>query len=188
VYAVIKSGGRQYKVEPGEVIEVNRLPVEVGQTIDLDHVLMIGGSENGTVVGQPTIPGARVLAHVSGNPRSRKIIVFKYKNKTRYRRFNTHRQDLTRLVIREIVSGGDAPVASAEAVVETSPEGTPEVNGQVAPDVTAEATPEVTAEVAPDVTAEATPEVTAEVTPDVTAESVPATSEESAAEEAVSGT
>ena len=168
MYAVIKSGGRQYKVEPGEVIEVNRLPVEVGQTIDLDHVLMIGGSENGTVVGQPTIPGAKVLAHVSGNPRSRKIIVFKYKNKTRYRRFNTHRQDLTRLVIKEIVSGGDALVASAETVVETSPESPPDVNGQATPDVNGEAMPDVNT--------------------DVNTESVPATSEESAAEEAVSGT
>ncbi len=104
MYAVIKSGGRQYKVEPGEVIEVNRLPVEVGQTIDLDHVLMIGGSENGTVVGQPTIPGARVLARVSGNPRSRKIIVFKYKNKKRYRRRTGHRQQYTSIAISDILA------------------------------------------------------------------------------------
>jgi large subunit ribosomal protein L21 len=114
VYAVIKTGGRQYKVSPGEVIEVNRLPVEEGQTIDLGNVLMVGGDEGGTVVGKPTIEGALVRAKVSGNFRSRKIIVFKYKNKTRYRRFNTHRQDLTRLVIKEIIPSA-APVETATA-------------------------------------------------------------------------
>jgi len=103
VYAVIVTGGRQYKVTHGEVIEVNRLPVEEGQTIDLGNVLLVGGAETGTLVGQPTVAGALVRAKVSGNFRSRKIIVFKYKNKTRYRRFNTHRQDLTRLVIKEII-------------------------------------------------------------------------------------
>jgi large subunit ribosomal protein L21 len=103
VYAVIATGGRQYKVTPGEVIEVNRLPVEEGQTIDLDSVLLIG-NEEGTLVGQPTVPGAVVRAKVSGNFRSRKQIVFKYKSKVRHRVYNTHRQDLTRLVIKEIVT------------------------------------------------------------------------------------
>ena len=108
VYAVIQSGGRQYKVTPGEVIEVNRLPGEVGQTIELGNVLMIGGEEGKSVVGQPTVAGAVVRARVAAHPRSRKIIVFKYKPKVRYRRMRTHRQDLTRLVIQEIVSGAEA--------------------------------------------------------------------------------
>jgi large subunit ribosomal protein L21 len=123
VYAVIETGGRQYKVIPGEVIEVNRLPVEEGQTIDLGNVLLVGGDEGGPLVGKPTVEGALVRAKVSGNFRSRKIIVFKYKNKTRYRRFNTHRQDLTRLVIKEIVSSATpvealASVAPVDAVTE----------------------------------------------------------------------
>jgi len=125
VYAVIESGGRQYKVVPGEVIEVNRLPVEAGQTIDLGNVLMIGGDTE-TLVGQPTVPGAMVRAKVSGNLRSRKIIVFKYKSKVRYRRFNTHRQDLTRLVIKEIVTGANGETVSAETtedIVEAAPVG-----------------------------------------------------------------
>jgi large subunit ribosomal protein L21 len=105
VYAVVVTGGRQYKVVPGEVIEVNRLPVEEGQTIDLDNVLLIGDDDNETLVGKPTVPGAVVRAKVSGNFRGRKLIVFKYKSKVRYRNFNTHRQDLTRLVIKEIVTG-----------------------------------------------------------------------------------
>lgn len=118
MYAVIETGGRQYKVAPGEVIEVNRLPVEVGQTIDLGNVLLIGGDENGTVVGQPTVANAAVRAKVAANFRSRKIIVFKYKNKVRYRRFNTHRQDLTRLVIKQIVPDTTAEVASMIAAIE----------------------------------------------------------------------
>jgi len=105
VYAVIESGGRQYKVAPGEVIEVNRLPAEVGQTIDLNNVLMVGGEEGSCVVGQPTVAGAVVRARVAAHPRSRKIVVFKYKPKVRYRRMGSHRQDLTRLVIKEIVAG-----------------------------------------------------------------------------------
>ena len=119
MYAVIATGGRQYKVSLGEVIEVNRLPVEAGQTIDLDTVLLIGG-DDGTFVGKPTIPGARVRARVSGNFRSRKQIVFKYKSKVRHRVFNTHRQDLTRLVIKEILTGGE--VEASAGVVETSPD------------------------------------------------------------------
>ena len=108
MYAVIESGGRQYKVSPGEVIEVNRLPVEVGQTIDLDNVLMVSGEEGTTTIGRPTVAGAVVRARVVGNPRSRKVIVFHYKPKVRYRRYATHRQNLTRLVIKEIVSGAQA--------------------------------------------------------------------------------
>jgi len=119
VYAVIATGGRQYKVSLGEVIEVNRLPVEAGQTIDLETVLLIGG-DDGTFVGKPTIPGAMVRARVSGNFRSRKQIVFKYKSKVRHRVFNTHRQDLTRLVIKEILTGGE--VEASAGVVETSPD------------------------------------------------------------------
>ena len=120
MYAVIETGGRQYKVTPGEVIEVNRLPVEAGQTIDLDNVLLVGGDEGETLVGKPTVEGARVRAKVSGNFRSRKVIVFKYKNKTRYRRFNTHRQDLTRLVIKEIIP--TATVASGATETPSSEE------------------------------------------------------------------
>jgi large subunit ribosomal protein L21 len=136
VYAVIETGGRQYKVTPGEVIEVNRLPVEAGQMIDLGSVLLVGGDEGGPLVGKPTVAGARVRAKVSGNFRSRKIIVFKYKNKTRYRRFNTHRQELTRLVIKEII-----PTAAEEARSEDA-----EAPVSIMSDVVASAAPEQPAE------------------------------------------
>lgn len=157
MYAVIESGGRQYKVTPGEVIEVNRLPVEVGQTIDLDHVLMIGGAETEPLVGQPTVPGARVRAKVSGNPRSRKIIVFKYKSKVHYRRFNTHRQDLTRLVIKEIVTGAASEDTSVVANVEPQEEFLAAAPDEVQEDLP-ETAPEEVAETAPDIALESAPE------------------------------
>jgi large subunit ribosomal protein L21 len=128
VYAVIATGGRQYKVSLGEVIEVNRLPVEQGQTIDLDSVLLIG-SDEGTLIGQPTVAGAVVRARVSGNFRSRKQIVFKYKSKVRHRVFNTHRQDLTRLVIKEILTAAEVE-AKANAAAEATPSVT-EANADV---------------------------------------------------------
>ena len=122
MYAVIATGGRQYKVSLGEVIEVNRLPVEKGETIDLSSVLLIGNDE-GTLIGQPTVPGAVVRARVSGNFRSRKQIVFKYKSKVRHRVFNTHRQDLTRLVIKEILTAAEVEArANAVEASETAPD------------------------------------------------------------------
>jgi large subunit ribosomal protein L21 len=123
VYAIIETGGRQYKVSPGDVIEVNRLPVEVGQTIDLDTVLMIGDGAR-TQIGQPRIAGATVRAKVADNFRSPKIIVFKYKPKVRYRRYNTHRQDLTRLVIKSINAGAAETEATAEEATSEPAEAT----------------------------------------------------------------
>jgi len=147
VYAVIVAGGRQYKVSPGDVIEVNRLPYEVGQTIDFNHVLMIGdGAE--TQFGHPILPDAAVRAKVADNFRSRKIIVFKYKSKVRYRRKNTHRQDLTRLVIKDIVTGAMAveaeAVEAAPAPAETEPIATSEPVPEITPAIEVE--PEVETE------------------------------------------
>ena len=104
VYAIVVSGGRQYRVEPGQRLDVQKLPAEPGGEITLDQVLLIGDGENVTV-GQPTVSGARVLADVVGEVKGRKIIVFKYKNKVRYRRKTGHRQRYHRLQIKEIQHG-----------------------------------------------------------------------------------
>lgn len=117
MYAIVQTGGRQYKVSPGDVIEVNRLPVEAGQTIDFSNVLMIGNGPE-TMIGQPIVPGAVVRAEVADNFRSRKIIVFKYKSKVRYRKFNTHRQDLTRLRIKNIWPTGVPETTEEENTTE----------------------------------------------------------------------
>ena len=100
-YAVIETGGKQYRVAPGDTIDVEYLDVVPGDEIDLDRVLLVVG-EDGVTIGSPVVPGARVRAEVVGWERAKKIIVFKYKNKVRYRRKTGHRQDLTRLAIKEI--------------------------------------------------------------------------------------
>jgi large subunit ribosomal protein L21 len=102
MYAVIETGGKQYKVEPGGSYQIERLPAEVGATIELDRVLLVGDGDT-VAVGQPTVAGARVLAEVTAQERGEKIIVFRYKRKVRYRRKTGHRQSLTRIAVKEIV-------------------------------------------------------------------------------------
>lgn len=102
MYAIVETGGKQYRVQRGQIIDVERLPVEVGQQVELDKVLLV--ADDGKVtVGQPTVEGAKVRATVLRHDKARKIIVFKYKPKKRYRRKTGHRQHFTRLRIDEIV-------------------------------------------------------------------------------------
>ncbi|CAN5701926.1 50S ribosomal protein L21 [soil metagenome] len=100
-YAIIATGGKQYRVAVGDVITVERLDAEVGSEVVLQEVLMIGGSGD-PEIGAPTIAGASVSAEVVDAFRGEKIIVFKYKPKKRYRRRIGHRQPLTRLAITAI--------------------------------------------------------------------------------------
>ena len=106
MYAVVETGGKQYKVQVGETLDVEKLPAEVGQKVELDRVLMIG--DGAPMVGNPVVPGAKVIATVLGEPRGPKVMVFKYKPKVRYRRALGHRQDYSRLRIDEIVPGGES--------------------------------------------------------------------------------
>ena len=101
MYAVIETGGKQYKVTVGETIDVERLEANVGETVELDRVLMVA-DEGQVRVGTPVVDGASVSATVMYHDRGRKVIVFKYRAKERYRRKNGHRQDYTRLRIDEI--------------------------------------------------------------------------------------
>ncbi len=101
MYAVVKTGGRQYRVEPGETIEVERLPGEIGETIDLSHILMVGDGD-AVNIGSPTLTTASVKAEIVGHKRGNKIIVFKSKRRKGYRRKQGHRQSLTSLKITDI--------------------------------------------------------------------------------------
>ena len=103
MYAIVATGGRQFRVEPGQRLEVEKLPAERGSQIELSEVLLIGDGEHVTV-GQPTVPGARVVAEVLGEAKGKKIVVFKYKAKVRYRRKTGHRQRYSRIVVRNIVT------------------------------------------------------------------------------------
>jgi len=105
MFAVIKSGGRQYKVSVGQRLEVNRLPVEVGKQVQFDEVLLISDAAN-TMVGTPLVENAMVLATATEHGRGEKLIVFKYKSKKRYRHRRGHRQELTIFTIDDIVADG----------------------------------------------------------------------------------
>lgn len=100
MYAIIATGGKQYKVAEGDVIRVEKLDVEAGAEYVFDQVLAIGGDE--LVIGQPTVAGATVKATVMDQARAKKVIVYKYKRKTGYHKKNGHRQAYTELKIDSI--------------------------------------------------------------------------------------
>ncbi|MEE8413274.1 MAG: 50S ribosomal protein L21 [Dehalococcoidales bacterium] len=103
---MVETGGKQYRVTSGQVLDVDLLNVAEGNTVELDRVLLIA-SDDKLTVGTPTIDGAKVLATSQGEGRNKKIIVLKYKPKTRYRKKTGHRQDYTRLVIDKIIESGE---------------------------------------------------------------------------------
>jgi large subunit ribosomal protein L21 len=104
-YAIFRTGGKQYRVRTGDVLDVEKLPLAVGAVTEFDQVLAV--SDAGEVnFGSPIVAGARVVAEVQSQYKDRKIIVFKYKAKTRYRRMRGHRQNYTRLLIQDIQAGG----------------------------------------------------------------------------------
>ena len=101
MFAVVKTGAKQYKVAAGDVIKVEKLDGEAGATITLDHVLMVG-DDKGVEVGSPMISGTVVTAEILEQSRAAKIIIFKKKRRQNYRRKNGHRQEQTVLRILEI--------------------------------------------------------------------------------------
>jgi len=101
VYAVIRDRGAQYRVEEGQTLDVALMDAEPGTQITLDEVLMVGGTDD-VKIGAPLVANVTVIAEVVGEARGEKIVVFKYKRKKRYRRRTGHRQDYTRLAIKEI--------------------------------------------------------------------------------------
>jgi len=103
MYAVIESGGKQYQVSSGMVIDVEKLPVEPGKEVEIDRVLMVVDGEK-VKIGRPFVEGARVRALVQEHFKGPKIIVFKYRPKKRYRRKKGHRQIYTSLLIKEIIA------------------------------------------------------------------------------------
>lgn len=104
MYAIVESGGRQYRAEEGQSFPVEKLPYEVGKQIELANVLLLANGGEITI-GQPFVSGALVKATVVEQYRGKKIFVWKYKPKKRYRRRQGHRQSYTRLRIDEIVVG-----------------------------------------------------------------------------------
>lgn len=104
MYAIMRDRGMQYKVEQGQLLDLALLDdIEPGSTIEFDEILLVGGTDTPRV-GDPTVNGACVRAHVVGEVKGEKIIVFRYRNKKRFRRRTGHRQRYTRVQIAEIVA------------------------------------------------------------------------------------
>ncbi|MDH5739558.1 MAG: 50S ribosomal protein L21 [Nitrospira sp.] len=103
MYAIVETGGKQYRVEAGATIQVASLPGDIGAQIDLNQVRLVHG-DAGVVIGQPLINGAKVTAQIVRHGRTRSITVFKKKRRKNYRRTRGHRQGFTKLLITNIAS------------------------------------------------------------------------------------
>ena len=100
MYAVIRTGGKQYRVSEGETLRVEKLPGDVGSEVSLDEVLMVGGDS--PVIGKPLVSGASVKATITAQDKAKKVIVFKFKKRKGYRKKRGHRQHYTELKITGI--------------------------------------------------------------------------------------
>ncbi|HFB97910.1 MAG TPA: 50S ribosomal protein L21 [Bryobacterales bacterium] len=103
MYAVVETGGKQYRVSPGDTIEVETLPGEPGSEIELGRVLAISNDDGELLTGD-AVAGAKVKATIDGHGRAKKILVFKFKRKKQYKRTIGHRQNFTRVTVKEIVA------------------------------------------------------------------------------------
>jgi large subunit ribosomal protein L21 len=108
MYAVIKTGGKQYKVAPGALVAVAKIAGTAGDTVAFEEVLVVGG-ENDTSLGSPLVSGATVAGEIVGQKRTAKILVFKKRRRQNSKRSRGHRQDETLVRITEILTGGQKP-------------------------------------------------------------------------------
>lgn len=102
MYAVVKSGGKQYKVHEGDIIKVETLSGNIGDTIELEDVLLIADSEE-VKVGQPLVPNAKVVGSIVNHEKNKKITIFKSKRRKGYQKKQGHRQNITSLKINKII-------------------------------------------------------------------------------------
>ena len=102
MYAIIQAAGHQYRVEPGQVLDIDRIGSEAGETVTFDQVLLLGRDDGTVAAGNPTVPGATVTGFVDAQARGPKIRVFKHKRRKGMRRTRGHRTDLTRVRISDI--------------------------------------------------------------------------------------
>lgn len=134
MFAVVKTGGKQYRVSKGDVIVIERLAGTAGDTVTLDHVLMMGDDKK-VDVGTPLVKGGVVTAEIIEQARGDKIIVFKKKRRHNYRRKRGHRQDLTVLRITDIGTGAKkaAPKKTAESTEKTDSTASAKTEKKAAP-------------------------------------------------------
>lgn len=121
MFAVIKTGGKQFRVQVGDILDVEKLDLEAGKKVTFDNVLLIEDDKN-TLIGTPVVERAQVIGEVIENLKDKKVLVFKKKRRKQYRKMTGHRQMLTRIKIEKILSGADAPVKKPAAEEKIKPE------------------------------------------------------------------
>lgn len=114
MYAVVKTGGKQYRVSKDDILRVEKLDGEAGDVVTLDDVLMLGGEGGDVTVGAPTVDGASVAAEIVEQMRDKKIVIFKKRRRQNYRRKKGHRQHLTVLKVTDILTDGAKPKPAAK--------------------------------------------------------------------------
>lgn len=112
MYAIIKTGGKQYTVKPGDVLQVEKLDKDLGSEFDINEVLLIGG--DAIHAGQPLVKNAKVTVVITKQAKTRKILVFKKKRRHSYRKFATHKQDFTEIFVKSITSP-DGKIGKSDA-------------------------------------------------------------------------
>ena len=138
MYAVIRTGGKQYRVAPEDVLEIERISGDAGDTVEFSDVLLVA-SDAGPEVGAPLVAGATVAAELVEHLRGGKILIFKKKRRSTYRRKAGHRQELTRVRITEILTGGGKPdkaAAKTEAAPKKAKAAAPPAEAEFNDDVT----------------------------------------------------
>ena len=103
MYAVIQTGGKQYRVQPGQTLSVEKLPGDLGDSVNFDDVLLVAGEDKVTV-GKPTVAGAKVTASIVEQGKDKKVVVYKFQRRKNYRRRYGHRQLFTSIKIDEVVA------------------------------------------------------------------------------------
>ena len=103
MYAILETGGKQFNVKEGDVLNVEKLNAEVGESVEIDKVLALG-KENGITVGKPYVEGAKVVLKVLEHGKGAKVLVFKYKPKKKFRKQRGHRQPYTKVVVDQIIA------------------------------------------------------------------------------------
>jgi len=112
MYAVVNTGGKQYKVQQGEILRIEKIPGDVGSPVTFDRVMMFSDGET-VSIGQPVLDNVAVEGHIVAQGKAKKILVFKYKRRKRYRRKQGHRQEFTAVQIDSIQGAGSSAKASA---------------------------------------------------------------------------
>ena len=121
MFAVIRTGGKQFRVQVGDILDVEKLDLEEGKKVTFNDVLLIEDDKN-TLIGNPVVEKAHVVGEVMENFKDKKILVFKKKKRKQYRKTTGHRQLLTRVKIEKIVSGAEAPKKKVTATKKLKPE------------------------------------------------------------------